>query len=238
MAKKPSNGNVLAKNNFNLEKITGLNPRQDQVLYASDDNHHQVLSGCAGTGKTFLASYVGLKALQKGTHDKVVYIRSAVSTRNIGFLPGDDKDKSKIYETPYRDIISELLDNGSAYETLKARKAIEFMTTSFVRGITLRNSFVIVDECQNMTFHELDSLITRVGPDTTIYFCGDFHQSDLPVKETGIIKFFRILEKTGEFVFTEFEVDDIVRSGLVKIYLETKHHYEKSCSKQSNLSDC
>lgn len=187
---------------------------------------HLVLHGVAGTGKTFLSMYLSLKALFNGDFDKLFIIRSAVPTRDIGFLPGNDKDKAEIYESPYRDICGELFDRGDAYEILKLKNHLEFKTTSFIRGTTIRNAIIIVDECQNMTMHELDSIITRVGDNCRIFFCGDFRQSDL--KTNGLKHFFNILKEMDCFDFVDFEIEDIVRSGLVKEYITAKAKYEGS----------
>ena len=142
----------------------------------------------------------------------------------MGYLPGNQKEKSKVYEAPYANICSELFGRGDAYEVLKGRGLIDFITTSFVRGITLNNTTVIVDECQNLSFHELDSIITRLGDNSRIIFCGDFRQSDLIRDEErkGVLTFMQILSKMRGFASVEFEEDDIVRSKLVKEYIISK----------------
>jgi phosphate starvation-inducible protein PhoH len=197
----------------------------NQVKVFESDSH-LVLHGQAGTGKTFLSLYLALDDIFKKEFSKLIIIRSAVSTRDIGFLPGNDKEKSEVYEAPYRDIFSELLDRGDSYNTLKLKGLVEFKLTSFVRGTTIRDSVIVVDECQNMTLHELDSIITRVGDNCRIIFCGDFRQSDLRVN--GLKDFFTILKSMDDFDFVEFTLDDIVRSGLVKEYLKAKGKYESS----------
>ena len=147
-------------------------------------------------------------------------MRSAVPTRDIGFLPGNEKEKSAIYEEPYKDICIELFQRGDAYEILKTKGLVNFMTTSFIRGITLRDAVIIVDECQNMSFHELDSIITRVGENCRIIFCGDFRQSDL--NKNGLKDFVRIIKAMDQFDLVDFEIKDIVRSGFVKDYITAK----------------
>jgi phosphate starvation-inducible protein PhoH len=151
-------------------------------------------------------------------------MRSVVPTRDIGFLPGNAKEKSKVYEGPYYAICNELFGRGDAYDILKNKNTIEFMTTSFIRGITLNNAIVIVDEVNNMTFHELDSIITRLGKNCRIMFCGDFRQSDLPkqAERNGLLDFMDILERMKSFTHVEFQQEDIVRSGLVKQYIIAK----------------
>jgi phosphate starvation-inducible protein PhoH len=149
-----------------------------------------------------------------------VLIRSAVPTRDIGFLPGNEKEKASVYEEPYKEVANELFNRGDAYQILKTKGLVHFMTTSYIRGITLKNSVILIDECQNMTFHELDSIITRVGKYCRVIFCGDFEQSDL--KNNGLKDFLKILETMGAFDMVNFEVGDIVRSDFVKEYLIAK----------------
>ena len=204
--------------NLELQEIEPLTKNQ---LRAFESDKNMVLHGVAGTGKTFIACYFAFDDMIKGEMDKLVIIRSAVPTRDIGFLPGTEKEKSAVYEEPYKDICIELFDRGDAYEILKNKNLVQFMTTSFIRGITLRDSIVIVDECQNMSFHELDSIITRVGEGSRIIFCGDFRQSDLGGKN-GLHEFIRILKAMNRFDLVDFQVSDIVRSGFVKDYIIAK----------------
>lgn len=215
--------------NLELQVITHKTDAQEKV-FSSKKN--LVLHGSAGTGKTFITSYLAYKAvLERKHYEKLVYIRSAVPTRNIGFLPGTEAEKVQVYEQPYIEIAAELFGRGDAYSVLKSADAVRFFTTSHVRGITLRNAMVIVDECQNMTYQELDSIITRMGEDCRIFFCGDFYQRDL--KETGIREFYKVLESMDEFDSVKFTVDDVVRSPLVKSYLKAK--YEKGNFEQPDI---
>tara|TARA_B100000575_G_C23137852_1_gene661466 strand:+ start:3544 stop:4290 length:747 start_codon:yes stop_codon:yes gene_type:complete len=188
--------------------------------------------GAAGTGKTFIALYLALKDVidEDSFYDKVYIVRSLVSTREIGFLPGTHEDKSELYQIPYRNMVRhmfEMPDDTSfdmLYENLKTQETISFWSTSFLRGTTLDNAIIIVDECQNLNFHELDSIMTRVGQDSKIMFCGDINQSDLTRtnERNGILDFQRVLENMDEFSTVEFGINDIVRSGLVKSYLISK----------------
>jgi phosphate starvation-inducible protein PhoH len=205
-----------------LKKLKPLNEPQKAVL-ASTKN--MVVCGAAGTGKSLLLVYKALQELEAKKIDRIVIIRSAVPTREVGFLPGSLQDKTKIYELPYEDICTFLYGEPSAYRDLKRFKNIEFISTSYVRGVTLENAFIIVDEFQNMTFHELDSIITRVGNNTKICFCGDIDQSDL--QENGLENFMKIIYKMVEFDIVEFGVEHIVRSSLVKTYLTLKHKMKK-----------
>lgn len=203
---------------YNLTHLRPLTENQARVL-GSDRN--QVLMGYAGTGKTLIASYLAYKAiLEDKDFNKVVYMRSAVPTRNLGFLPGNEKEKVEVYESPYVDTATKLLGRGDAYSVLKTKGIVHFTSTSFIRGINLNNTVLIVDECQNMTLHELDSIITRLEENCRVYFCGDMRQADL--KNNGIVDFFRVLRAMDEFDFTEFQKEDIVRSELVKNYIIKK----------------
>jgi phosphate starvation-inducible PhoH-like protein len=218
MAKKRSR-DTLSALNFNLKEIEPLTKSQVEVF---ESTKHLMLHGCAGTGKTYISLYLGLDDIQKGEYDKIIIIRSAVPTREMGFLPGTEEEKSKVYENPYSNILQELFSRGdNPYGQLKQKGIINFTTTSYIRGSTFQNSVIIVDECQNMTFHELDSIITRVGNNCRVIFCGDFFQSDL--RNSGIRDFMKIIKKMEEFDLIEFGISDIVRSEFVKNYLITKY---------------
>lgn len=208
---------TLAGAGLTLSEIEPLT--QNQVA-AFESDKHLVLHGVAGTGKTFISCYLAFDDMIKSSYNKLIIIRSAVPTRDIGFLPGNEKEKSAIYEEPYKDICVELFQRGDAYEILKTKSLVNFMTTSFIRGVTLRDSVIIVDECQNMSFHELDSIITRVGEECRIIFCGDFRQSDL--SKNGLKDFIRIVKAMDQFDLIDFEIKDIVRSGFVKDYITVK----------------
>ncbi len=208
---------TLAGAGLTLSEIEPLT--QNQVA-AFESDKHLVLHGVAGTGKTFISCYLAFDDMLKSSYNKLIIIRSAVPTRDIGFLPGNEKEKSAIYEEPYKDICVELFQRGDAYEILKTKSLVNFMTTSFIRGVTLRDAVIIVDECQNMSFHELDSIITRVGEECRIIFCGDFRQSDL--SRNGLKDFIRIVKAMDQFDLIDFEIKDIVRSGFVKDYITVK----------------
>lgn len=219
--KKRNRGQQTQNMNLRLQEIEPLTKNQ---LAAFESNNNLVMHGLAGTGKTFISSYLAYDDIEKGYADSLIIIRSAVPTRDIGFLPGSEKEKSAVYEEPYKDVATHLFDRGDAYEIMKQKNIVQFMTTSFIRGITLRNACIIVDECQNMSFHELDSIITRVGENCRIMFCGDFRQSDL--KRNELLSWLKVLERMEEFDFIEFGVDDIVRSEFVKKYIIAKMEVE------------
>ena len=208
---------TLAGSGLSLAEIEPLTKNQ---LEAFESDKNLILHGIAGTGKTFISCYLAFDEMVKGGYNNLVIIRSAVPTRDIGFLPGSEKEKASVYEEPYKEIALELFQRGDAYEILKTKGLVHFMTTSFVRGITLKDAVIMVDECQNMSFHELDSIITRVGTNCRVIFCGDFRQSDL--KTNGLESFMEILKNMGAFDFIDFEIKDIVRSEFVKDYIIAK----------------
>ena len=215
-----------------LVDVTPLTDNQ-RILFDSYAQHKNIVAyGVAGTGKTFITLYNALKeVLDDGTpYERVYIVRSLVSTREIGFLPGDHEDKSTLYQIPYKHMVKYMFQMPSdadfemLYGNLKSQETIKFWSTSFLRGTTLDNAIIIVDEFQNLNFHELDSIITRVGENSRIVFCGDASQSDL-VKtndRNGIHDFLNILRKMPSFDIIEFGIDDIVRSGLVKEYIIAK----------------
>ena len=205
---------LIAAANLSLQEIEPLTKNQLKVF---ESDKHLVLHGVAGTGKTFISSYLAFDDIMKNDKEKLIIIRSAVPTRDIGFLPGNEKEKASVYEEPYKDICIELFQRGDAYELLKTKNVVHFMTTSFIRGTTLRDAVVLIDECQNMTLHELDSIITRIGENCRVIFCGDFRQSDLG--HNGLSEFLRILKAMNMFDLIEFETVDIVRSEFVKRYI-------------------
>lgn len=191
-----------------------------------------MMHGVAGTGKTYIALYNALEDVlsHKSEQDHIVIIRSAVSSRDIGHLPGDEKVKTEIYTQPYVDICSELFPQkkGWAFRKLQDQKVVSFMVTSFVRGLTLDNAIVIVDEAQNMTDMELNSVFTRLGKNSRVIFCGDFRQTDLTKKHdmSGLKKFLRIVDHMPSFKLVEFDINDICRGEIVKEYLIARMHCE------------
>jgi len=221
--------NKINHTKFGIVNITNhyyLTELQYEVINAYDDNYHLVLHGVAGTGKTFLSLFLALQDIVEGHADynKMYIIRSVVPTRDMGFLPGNAKQKAQVYEEPYKMISNELFNRGDAYEVLKNKNMVEFLTTSFLRGTTFNNSIIIVDEINNMSFHELDSIITRVGKNCRIIFCGDYRQSDLidSKERSGLGRFLDILNTMNGFKRFEFGIEDIVRSDIVKDYIIQK----------------
>ena len=223
--KKPINEDYL----INIEPLTD---NQTVMFDAYESGKNLFAYGCAGTGKTFVALHLALKdVLNEYTpYEKVYIVRSLVSTREIGFLPGTHEDKASLYQIPYKNMVKYMFQMPSdadfemLYGNLKSQESIKFWSTSFLRGTTLDDAIIIVDEFQNLNFHELDSIITRVGENTKICFCGDARQSDLNKanERNGIVDFMNILRKMPSFDIIEFGIDDIVRSGLVKEYIVAK----------------
>lgn len=214
------------KLNFNLKNIDPLTQNQKISFEAYNSGKNLMLHGIAGTGKSFISLYLALKQvlLEQTNYKKIVIVRSVVPTREMGFLPGNTKEKTKVYEAPYYAICSELFGRGDSYEYLKQKNIIEFISTSFIRGITLNDCIIIVDEIANMTLHELDSVITRVGKNCRIVFSGDFRQSDFTFErdKNGLKDFIKIIQKMKSFTFIDFDENDIVRSSMVKDYIIQK----------------
>ena len=223
--KKPVNSDFLVD-------IQPLTENQEQLFKSYKEGKHLVAYGCAGTGKTFITLYNALRDVldERTPYEKVYMVRSLVSTREIGFLPGDHDDKSALYQIPYKNMVKYMFqmatdaDFEMLYGNLKAQETIKFWSTSFLRGTTLDNAIIIVDEYQNLNFHELDSIITRVGENSRICFCGDARQSDLTKtnEKNGILDFMKIIRSMPSFDVVEFGIEDIVRSGLVKEYIVAK----------------
>jgi predicted ribonuclease YlaK len=224
--KKPINQDIMRE----IEPLT----KNQEILFESyNKNQNLVAYGCAGTGKTFITLYNALKDVldERTPYEKIYIIRSLVATREIGFLPGDHEDKSSLYQIPYKNMLKYMFELPSEadfemlYGNLKTQGTISFWSTSFIRGTTLDKAIIIVDEFANLNGHELDSIITRVGEDSKIMFCGDATQSDLikMSERNGIIDFMKILRVMPSFDIIEFGIEDIVRSYFVKEYLTAKY---------------
>jgi len=223
------------KKPINMDMMRDIEPLTDNQrllfeTYAKEQN--LVAYGVAGTGKTFITLYNAIKdVLDPSTpYEKVYIVRSLVATREIGFLPGDHDDKSSLYQIPYKHMVKYMFEMPSEadfnmlYGNLKGQDTIDFWSTSFIRGTTFDKTIVVVDEFQNLNYHELDSIMTRVGSQSKIMFCGDATQSDL-IKQNernGIVDFMQVLRLMSSVDVIEFGVEDIVRSGLVKEYILAK----------------
>jgi len=223
---KTRSNKVPQKKDLELREIEPKSDKQSEAFRKFQAGKNLVLHGSAGTGKTFLSLYLAMKEVHNKdrAQKKTIVIRSVVPTRDIGFLPGNMEEKISVYEVPYDNACANLYARKTAYTDLKNPEIgypkLLFSTTSFVRGITFDNAVIIIDECQNMTFHELDSIITRCGENCRIIFCGDTHQADL--KNNGFENFMKVLKRMNSFSCIEFGVEDIVRSGIVREYILQK----------------
>jgi len=209
-----------------LLQFDPLTKNQENAYSAWDEGDNLVLTGTAGTGKTFMALYLALEdVLDKETEfEQLVILRSMVPTRDMGFLPGTKAEKEEAFTTPYKSICCELFGDKTSYSKMVTANQIQFESTSFIRGTTFDNTIIVVDEMQNLNFHELDSVITRVGRHSKIIFCGDYKQSDFKFDDDkqGIVKFLQIVEQLRNFTIVNFGWEDIVRSDFVRDYIMTK----------------
>ena len=219
---------TILNSKFGMRPIKPLTPTQSDMFESYQQGLNLAAIGTAGTGKTMCAMYLALNdVLNKGVYEQIIVIRSAVQTREQGFMPGSKEQKEALYSVPYSDIVNDLFGRGDAYRILEQKGMIKFMTSSFVRGLTFDNSIIIVDECQSMTYHELDTIITRVGESSKIVFCGDTRQDDLATSRnkadvSGLRDFLKVIKNIRSFDTITFTPEDIVRSGLVKEYILAK----------------
>ena len=223
---------TLGISHTELNDIKPITDKQKEVFNSYNKGQNLFLYGVAGTGKTFVALYNALKDVldPKSPRERVYIVRSLLPTRDIGFLPGDEEDKSYLYQVPYQNMVRFMFKQPDErafeqlYNNLRNQGTIDFLSTSFLRGITIDNGVIIVDECQNLNFHELDTIMTRVGQDTKIIFAGDIQQTDLTKTNdrNGILDFVNIMQQMKEVDCIEFDLNDIVRSGMLKSYLIEK----------------
>lgn len=229
--KKPQNPIITLDHLVELQPLT---KNQEKLFDAYDDGKNIIAHGYPGTGKTISLLYKALEEVldPRTPYKKVIIVRSTVATRDIGFLKGTVEDKIGEFEKPYKYMIKNLFDYDSdeqyemLYGNLKAQKSFYFMSTSFIRGMTFDECIIIVEEFSNLSFHELDSIITRVGIDCKIHFSGDLEQTDLlkTSEKAGAPSFLRILNEMVEFERIDFTIEDIVRSGTVKNYIIAKNN--------------
>lgn len=219
----------MTKAKVRYEDLFEFDPQTENQKKAYDawaEGENLVLAGSAGTGKTFVAMYLGLEAvLERETpYDKLIIVRSVVPTRDMGYLPGTVEEKKEVFETPYKAISLEMFGDTASYNKLINSHQLEFTTTSFIRGLTIDNAVVIVDEMQNLNFHELDSVITRVGENCRVILSGDYHQSDFKDENerNGLQRFLRIIEQLRNFSVITYGWQDIVRSDFLRDYIMTK----------------
>ena len=225
--RKRSRVDLEEQEQFKLKtkEINPLTLSQEDAFDYYDEGNHLVFHGIAGTGKTFISLYLALNDIldDKSKYDKILIVRSVVQSRDIGFLPGNVKDKISIYEMPYENICNELFTMKNSYAYLKNKNKVEFQSTSFIRGLTFDNTILIIDEMQNMTAMELHSILTRIGKNSKFIMCGDYRQNDLLDKKngqsSGLPEILKVLELVKSVKIVNFGIDDIVRSGFVKEYI-------------------
>lgn len=247
--KQINNGEEHSNPNHNIHRSNSVIPRLDDLRTFEPLTDNQriffeaykrgdyfiALHGVAGTGKTFVALYKAIEEVldKSNPFNKIIVVRSAVQSREIGHLPGDIDEKLEIYQQPYRQICETLFNKKDAWDRLSEKGYVSFISTSFIRGMSFDDAIIIVDEMQNMTFEEIDTVMTRVGYRSKIIWCGDYRQTDLKGKDkSGLIKFFDIAHHMSAFTRIEFTVEDIVRSSLVRDYIMAKLQYEDALEKQ------
>lgn len=223
LAQKGEIKNGLRSLHFELKRIEPITDNQDKVFESYKNDQHLFLHGCPGTGKTFLAMYLALQDVLKGNYNKIVIVRSAQSSKDIGFLPGDEKEKLEVYQAPYRLICNELFGRADAYEILKTKGMVEFHSTSFLRGSTIDDAILIYDEIQNSRYMEQKTVISRLGKNARLILCGDLNQDDLSSEryneKTGLDTLMKVLHEIPSVDRIDFVEEDIVRSGFVKEFI-------------------
>lgn len=216
---------TIRQQHFELKHIYPITDNQVKTFNAYERGDNLFLHGCAGTGKTFISFYLALREVmnQKSNCNKVVIIRNAQSSKDIGFLPGSEKEKLAVYEAAYKAICSELFHRDDAYDILKQKGIIEFHSTSFLRGTTIEDAVILVDEVQNQRYVELRTVLTRTGDHSRVILCGDTKQDDLTSERykesSGLRDMMKVFQRMGQMTTVEFEIDDIVRSGFVRDFI-------------------
>jgi phosphate starvation-inducible protein PhoH len=217
----------LLNTKFGMKQISPITDNQDRLFESYQEGKNILAVGSAGTGKTYISLYLALKdVMAKNQYKEIIIVRSSVQAREQGHMPGDAKDKMAHFEAPYVDIVNDLFERGDAYQIMKQKNLIRFMSTSFIRGLTFDNALILVDEVQNMRWDEIRTIMTRVGEGSRIILCGDTKQDDLACSKnrldvSGLRQFKRVIDNMSSNCFdtVEFTVDDIVRSGLVKEFI-------------------
>jgi phosphate starvation-inducible protein PhoH len=204
-----------------LKDIQPLTENQERAFAAWYNDKDLFLHGSAGTGKTLMAFYFALREVMLENADKVLIIRSVVPSREMGFLPGSEKEKTKSFELPYYGICQQLYGRGDAYEILKQKEIIEFSSTSFLRGLTFDNTIIIIDECQNLSWMELHTVMSRIGNYSRVIFSGDTAQSDLDERrgKYDLCRMIEICKAMNCFQFINMTPEDVVRSGKARDYI-------------------
>jgi phosphate starvation-inducible PhoH-like protein len=198
-----------------LKTIKAKSPGQQELIEAIDAKNLVMALGPAGTGKTYLAIAKAVEALESGSVARIVLSRPAVEAgESIGYLPGDAEDKLAPYLRPLYDALSDRL-SMKRVRALMAEGAIEIAPVGFMRGRTLNNAFVVIDEAQNCTYVQLKMLLTRLGWHSTMVVTGDPDQSDLLPEFSGLGTVAAKLEAIGNIAVVRLADRDIVRHPLV-----------------------
>jgi phosphate starvation-inducible protein PhoH len=223
------------KSHFELREIKPLTPNQERAFSSYKQGYNLILHGYAGTGKSFISLYLALNEVLSGAspYDKIIIVRSVVPSRDIGFLPGGIKEKIRVYEDPYKEIVDDLFGRGDGYDILKLKNIIQFTTTSFLRGMTFNNAIVIIDELQNFEYHEGYTTLTRLGENTRFILCGDSRQTDLKRNNEGdsFLHILNILKDINTIQSISFQKDDIVRGGFIKDFIIKSEEYMEKLNK-------
>lgn len=216
-------------NGMQLKEIEPMTHAQNQLFNAFYDGYHLVAMGTAGTGKSFLSVYLGLEAVfdTNSPYKKVLICRSCVPSRDIGFLPGTEEEKISVYKRPYQSIVQELFKRDDAWEILEKKNVVEFCSTSFLRGTTIDNTIIFVDEIQNLAYNEIHNVVTRIGKNSALVLAGDFNQMDLDFGDSGVKDFFEIAKKIKGFKIVTFQESDIVRNDFIREYIIAQNEYER-----------
>ena len=208
-------------NQLILQPVKPKTANQKKIFEAYDENKNLFIHGIAGSGKSYLALYLGLESVLNKEFKQMVIVRSAVPSRKQGFLPGSPEEKDEIYELPYYGLCSQLFNKQDAYKLLKGREQLKFISTSYLRGMTLDNSIIFVDEVQNMNFQEISTIMTRIGDNCNMILAGDEDQNDLESshEDSCIKELHSIIDKMPSFKKIEMGVEDICRNDIVREWI-------------------
>lgn len=213
-----------------IKPVQPLTQNQKNMFIQYYQGDHITAYGSAGTGKTFLACYLALNDVVDVNKDqtRIIIVRSAVQAREIGFMPGTEEEKTQYFEKPYNDIFGELVGRASTYKDMKAAGLVEFVTTTFIRGVTWDDAIIIADEIQNFNADEINTLMTRVGKNSRVVLCGDTKQDDLKKKSndsSGMGHLLKVIPHMDSFSMVKFEHADIVRSAFVRDWIIASETY-------------
>jgi len=217
MAKKLRYQKSLVQSDTFIKPLTLLNSAQEFYVSMMKESTITFCLGPAGTGKTYLATYVALEALLSNEVDKIILTRPLVATEDIGYLPGTMDEKIAPYLMPLFDAIEYHIGIVRSKQ-LFADNRIEILPLAYMRGRSLNRSFMILDEAQNTTKEQMKMFLTRIGYNSKIVITGDTAQSDLQgVQENGMVwSTNRLKGITGDIGVTEFSARDIVRNPLIE----------------------